>query len=210
VAKTTYTLTDDNAIDIVWTATTDKKTIINQTNHCYFNLNGDHQMPITNHLLQLNADYYTPVDATYMTTGEIAPVAGTPMDFTAFKEVGAEITNFDFEQLKNGNGYDHNWVLNTKGDDTQVCATLKSPVTGIVLEVYTNEPGLQFYSGNFLDGTTIGKDGKNINQRTGMCLETQKYPDTPNKSHLEGWPSAILEPGQEYYSHCVYKFAVEK
>lgn len=210
VAKTTYTLTDDNAIDIVWTATTDKKTVINQTNHCYFNLNGDHQMPITNHLLLLNADYYTPVDSTYMTTGEIAPVAGTPMDFTAFKEVGTEITNFDFEQLKNGNGYDHNWVLNTKGDDTQVCATLKSPVTGIVLEVYTNEPGIQFYSGNFLDGTTIGKDGKSINQRTGMCLETQKYPDTPNKSHLEGWPSATLEPGQEYYSHCVYKFSVEK
>ena len=112
--------------------------------------------------------------------------------------------------MKNGNGYDHNWVLNTKGDDTKVCATAKSPVTGIVLEVYTNEPGIQFYSGNFLDGTTIGKHGKNINQRTGMCLETQKYPDTPNKSHLEGWPSAILEPGQEYYSHCVYKFAVEK
>ena len=209
VAKTTYTLTDDNAIDIVWTATTDKKTVINQTNHCYFNLNGDHQMPITNHLLQLNADCYTPVDSTYMTTGEIAPVAGTPMDFTAFKEVGKEITNFDFEQLKNGNGYDHNWVLNTKGDDTQVCATLKSPVTGIVLEVYTNEPGIQFYSGNFLDGTTIGKDGKSINQRTGMCLETQKYPDTPNKEHL-GWPSATLEPRQEYYSHCVYKFSVEK
>ena len=158
IAKTTYTLTDENAIDIVWTATTDKKTVINQTNHCYFNLNGDHQMPITNHQLLINASYYTPIDSTYMTTGKITPVVGTPMDFTAFKEVGAEITNSDFVQLKNGNGYDHNWVLNTKGDDTQVCATLKSPVTGIVLEVYTNEPGLQFYSGNFLDGTTIGKD----------------------------------------------------
>ena len=208
--KVTYALTEDNTLIINYFANTDKPTVLNLTNHCYFNLNGDHQMPITNHLLQLNADCYTPVDSTYMTTGEIAPVAGTPMDFTAFKEVGKEITNFDFEQLKNGNGYDHNWVLNTKCDDTKVCATVKSPVTGIVLDVYTNEPGIQFYSGNFLDGTTTGKDGKSINQRTGMCLETQKYPDTPNKSHLEGWPSAILEPGQEYYSHCVYKFSVEK
>ena len=156
------------------------------------------------------SDYYTPVDSTFMTTGEIAPVAGTPMDFTAFKEIGKEINNYDFDQLKNGNGYDHNWVLNTKGDDTKVCATLKSPVTGIVLDVYTNEPGIQIYTGNFLDGTTNGKDGKSINQRTAICLETQKYPDTPNKSHLEGWPSATLEPGQKYYSHCVYKFSVQK
>ena len=210
VSKTIYTLTDDNAIDIKWTATTDKKTVINLTNHSYFNLNGNHQMPITNHLLYLNADNYTPVDSTFMTTGEIAAVAGTPMDFTSFKEIGKEINNYDFEQLKNGNGYDHNWVLNTKGDDTKVCATVKSPVTGIVLDVYTNEPGIQIYTGNFLDGTVNGKDGKSINQRTAICLETQKYPDTPNKSHLEGWPSATLEPGQEYYSHCVYKFSVEK
>ncbi len=210
VSKTSYTLTDDNAIDIEWTATTDKKTVINLTNHAYFNLNGNPQMPILNHQLMLNADYYTPVDSTFMTTGEIAPVAGTPMDFTAFKEIGKEINNYDFDQLKNGNGYDHNWVLNTKGDDTKVCATLKSPVTGIVLDVYTNEPGIQIYTGNFLDGTTNGKDGKSINQRTAICLETQKYPDTPNKSHLEGWPSATLEPGQKYYSHCVYKFSVQK
>ena len=210
VAKTTYTLTDDNAIDIKWTATTDKKTVINMTNHAYFNLNGCPQMPILNHKLQLNADYYTPVDSTFMTTGEIAPVAGTPMDFTAFKEIGKEIGNYDFVQLKNGDGYDHNWVLNTKGDDTKVCATLKSPETGIVLDVYTNEPGIQIYTGNFLDGTVNGKDGKSINRRTAICLETQKFPDTPNKSHLEGWPSAILEPGQEYYSHCIYKFSVEK
>ena len=210
VSKTIYTLTDDNAIDIKWTATTDKKTVVNLTNHSYFNLNGNPQMPITNHLLYLNADNYTPVDSTFMTTGEIAAVAGTPMDFTAFKEIGKEINNYDFEQLKNGNGYDHNWVLNTKDDDTKVCATVKSPVTGIVLDVYTNEPGIQIYTGNFLDGTVNGKDGKSINQRTAICLETQKFPDTPNKSHLEGWPSAILEPGQEYYSHCVYKFSVEK
>lgn len=209
IATATYTLTDDNAIDIVWEATTDKKTVINMTNHSYFNLNGDHSIPITNHLLTLNADYFTPCDSTYMTTGEIAPVAGTPMDFTAAKTIGLEIDNFDYVQLKNGNGYDHNWVLNTKGDDTKCAAKLYSPITGIYVEVYTNEPGIQFYSGNFLDGSGIDKQGNKMEQRTGCCLETQKFPDTPNKSHLAGWPDATLEPGQKYYSHCIYKFGVE-
>jgi aldose 1-epimerase len=202
-------LTDDNAIDIVWKATTDKKTVINMTNHSYFNLNGDHSIPITNHILTLNADAFTPCDSTYMTTGEILPVKGTPMDFTSPKAIGQEINNYDYDQLKNGNGYDHNWVLNTKGDDTKCAAKLYSPVTGIYVEVYTNEPGIQFYSGNFLDGTGTGKQGQKMEQRTGCCLETQKYPDTPNKSHLPGWPNATLEPGQEYYSHCIYKFGVE-
>lgn len=210
VAKVTYTLTEDNSIDIVWTATTDKKTVINMTNHAYFNLNGDHSLPITNHVLTLNADCFTPCDSTYMTTGEIAPVAGTPMDFTSPKEIGKEILNFDYEQLKNGNGYDHNWVLNTKCDDTKCAAKLYSPITGIFVEVYTNEPGIQFYSGNFLDGTGIDKQGNKMEQRTGCCLETQKFPDSPNKSNLEGWYSAELNPGEEYYSHCIYKFGVEK
>ncbi len=209
VAKVTYTLTEDNSIDIVWTATTDKKTVINMTNHAYFNLNGDHSLPITNHVLTLNADNFTPCDSTYMTTGEILPVAGTPMDFTSAKEIGAEITNFDYEQLKNGNGYDHNWVLNTKCDDTKCAAKLYSPITGIFVEVYTNEPGIQFYSGNFLDGTGIDKQGNKMEQRTGCCLETQKFPDSPNKANLEGWYSAELAPGETYYSHCVYKFGVE-
>lgn len=209
VAKTTYTLTDDNSIDIKWTATTDKKTVINQTNHSYFNLNGDHSIPVTNHVLTLNADYYTPCDSTYMTTGEILPVAGTPMDFTKGKEIGKEIDNYAFEQLKNGNGYDHNWVLNTKGDETKCAAKLYSPITGIYVKVYTNEPGIQFYSGNFLDGTGTGKQGQKMEQRTGCCLETQKFPDSPNKADLPGWYSAVLEPGQTYYSHCVYQFGVE-
>lgn len=209
IAKTTYTLTDDNAIDIKWTATTDKKTVINQTNHSYFNLNGDHSLPITNHILTLNADCFTPCDSTYMTTGEILPVAGTPMDFTSPKAIGKEITNFDYEQLKNGNGYDHNWVLNSKCDETICAAKLYSPVTGIYVEVYTNEPGIQFYSGNFLDGTGTDKQGCKMEQRTGCCLETQKFPDSPNKSDLEGWYSAELNPGEEYYSHCIYKFGVE-
>jgi aldose 1-epimerase len=209
IATATYTLTEDNSIDIVWEATTDKKTVINMTNHSYFNLNGDHSIPITNHLLTLNADNFTPCDSTYMTTGEILPVAGTPMDFTSPKEIGLEIDNFDYVQLKNGNGYDHNWVLNTAGDDTKCAAKLYSPITGIFVEVYTNEPGIQFYSGNFLDGTGIDKQGNKMEKRTGCCLETQKFPDTPNKSNLPGWPNATLEPGQKYYSHCIYKFGVE-
>jgi aldose 1-epimerase len=205
-AHVTYTLTSQNAIDIAYDATTDKKTVINMTNHSYFNLNGNPDEPITNNLLILNADNYTPVDSTYMTTGEILPVEGTPMDFTKGKIVGQEINNFDFEQLKNGNGYDHNWVLNTAGDDSQPAARLFSPNTGITLTVYTDEPGIQVYSGNFLDGTLTGKGGKVYQQRTGICLETQHYPDSPNKSE---WPSVILEPGQTYHSHCVFAFGVE-
>lgn len=209
VAYTTYTLTEDNALDIQWEAMTDKKTYVNQTNHAYFNLNGNPDEPITNHLLEINASYYTPVDSTFMTTGEILEVKGTPMDFTSPKEVGEDIENFSFTQIKNGNGFDHNWVLDTKGDDQKVAARLKSPVTGIVLEVLTNEPGIQFYSGNFLDGSFKGKAGKTIRQHAAMCLETQKFPDTPNKSNLEGWPDALLSPGELYKSHCVYRFKTE-
>ncbi len=209
-ATVTYTLTSDNAIDIDYKATTDKKTVINMTNHSYFNLSGDPNLKITDHILYVNADNYTPVDTTYMTTGEILPVAGTPMDFTTAKVVGKDIDAFDFEQVKNGNGFDHNWCLNTNGDEKQLAAKVVSPITGITLEVYTNEPGIQVYSGNFLDGTVTGKKGIVYNKRTGLCLETQKYPDTPNKSNLEGWPNATLEPGQTYSSRCIFKFGVEK
>jgi aldose 1-epimerase len=205
-AHVTYTLKSDNALDIAYDATTDKKTVINMTNHSYFNLNGDPDSPITNNLLVLNADNYTPVDSTYMTTGEILPVEGTPMDFTKGRIVGQDINNFDFEQLKNGNGYDHNWVLNTAGDDTQVAAKLLSPNSGISLTVYTDEPGIQVYSGNFLDGTLTGKGGHVYQQRAAICLETQHYPDSPNKSE---WPSVILEPGQTYHSHCVFAFGID-
>ena len=204
--KVLMKLTDDNAIDIRYEAETDKPTIVNMTNHSYFNLDGDAARNEA-HLLTIDADYYTPVDSTFMTTGEIAPVEGTPMDFRTPTPVGARINDYDFVQLKNGNGYDHNWVLNTKGDITRKCATLESPLTGIVLDVYTNEPGIQVYAGNFLDGSLTGKKGITYNQRASVCLETQKYPDTPNKPE---WPSAVLRPGEKYMSQCIFKFSVNK
>ena len=206
-AKVLFKLTDDNAIDIKYSATTDKKTVINMTNHSYFNLSGNPSKAATDHILYVNADNYTPVDRTYMTTGEIVPVKDTPMDFTTPKAVGRDITNFDFIQLKYGNGYDHNWVLNTNGDVKQLAAKLTSPESGISLEVYTDEPGIQVYTGNFLDGTVKGKKGIVYNQRASVCLETQHYPDSPNKPQ---WPSVILEPGQTYNSECIFKFSVEK
>ena len=204
--KVLMKLTDDNAIDIRYEAETDMPTIVNMTNHSYFNLDGDAARNEA-HLLTIDADYYTPVDSTFMTTGEIAPVEGTPMDFRTPTPVGARINDYDFVQLKNGNGYDHNWVLNTKGDVTRKCATLESPLTGIVLDVYTNEPGIQVYAGNFLDGSLTGKKGITYNQRASVCLETQKYPDTPNKPE---WPSAVLRPGEKYMSQCIFKFSVNK
>ncbi len=206
-AKVLFKLTEDNAIDIKYSATTDKTTIINMTNHSYFNLSGNPAQAATDHILYVNADTYTPVDNTFMTTGEIAPVKDTPMDFTTPKAVGQDIANFDFEQLKNGNGYDHNWILNTQGDITRIAAKLTSPVSGITLEVYTNEPGIQVYTGNFLDGTVKGKKGIVYNQHASVCLETQHYPDSPNKPE---WPSVVLEPGQTYNSECIFKFSVEK
>jgi len=208
VAEVTYKLTEDNAIDIQYTATTDAKTVVNMTNHSYFNLSGDPNNTICDHILYVNADNFTPVDSTYMTTGEILTVKDTPMDFTTPKAVGADIDNFDFEQVKFGNGFDHNWVLNTNGDIAQLAAKLTSPTSGISVEVYTNEPGIQVYSGNFLDGTATGKKGIVYNQRTGFCLESQKYPDSPNKDWAES--NAYLEPGQTYFSQCIFKFTVEK
>lgn len=206
-ASVTYTLTDDNAIDIAYQATTDKETVINMTNHSYFNLSGDANRPVTDDLLLVNADQFTPVDSTFMTTGEILPVAETPMDFRTAKAIGQDIDKYEYAQLKNGNGYDHNWVLNTAGDDTQIAARLVSPISGITLEVYTNEPGIQVYTGNFLDGTVTGKRGIVYKQRAAICLETQHYPDSPNKAD---WPSVVLKPGETYQSHCIFKFGVEK
>ena len=206
-AKVTFKLSDDNALDIKYSATTDKKTIINMTNHSYFNLSGDPSQPATDHILYVNADNYTPVDSTFMTTGEIIPVKDTPMDFITPKAIGQDITKYDFVQLKNGNGYDHNWVLNTNGDITKPAARLTSPQSGIPLEVYTNEPGIQVYTGNFLDGSIQGKKGITYNQRASVCLETQHYPDSPNKPQ---WPSVILEPGQTYNSECIFKFSIAK
>ena len=205
VAKVVYTLKSDNTLDINYSATTDKPTVINMTNHSYWNLSGDANENVLGHQLTVNADNYTPVDSTYMTTGEIAPVSGTPFDFTVAKSIGTDI-DADNEQIHNGNGYDHNWVLNTAGDDTTPAVELYNPATGINLTVYTNEPGIQIYTGNFLDGTLTGKNDIVYNQRVGVCLETQKYPDTPNKPE---WPSAELRPGETYHSHCAYKFSVK-
>ena len=206
-ANVTYTLTADNAIDIKYDATTDKKTVINMTNHSYFNLNGDPSMPAMDNIRYIASDSIPPVDSTDMTDGTLMAVKDTPFDFNTPKAIAPSVTDFSNEQVKFGNGFDHNWVLNTKGDITQVAAKLTSPVTGITLEVYTDEPGIQVYTGNFLDGTVKGKKGIVYPQRASVCLETQHYPDSPNKPQ---WPSVILEPGQTYHSHCIFKFGVEK
>ena len=205
-AQVTYTLLPDNSIDIAYTATTDKPTIVNLTNHSYFNLNGDPTQPITNNELMVNASKITPIDDTYMTDGTFASVDGTAFDFRQPRTLGDSIKAFDNIQVKNGNGYDHNFVLDTNGDIAVKAAELYSPSTGIVLDVYTNEPGIQVYSGNFLDGTVTGKNGVAYNQHAAICLETQHYPDSPNKAQ---WPTVRLNPGETYNSHCIYKFSVK-
>ena len=205
-AKVAYTLTDDKAIRIEYSATTDAKTVINMTNHSYFNLSGNPSNPAIDHILYINASNFTPVDSTFMTTGEIAVVEGTPMDFTTPKAIGQDIEN-PYQQLRNGKGYDHNWVLDTKGNVNELAAKLSCPSTGIAVEVYTNEPGIQIYTGNFLKGNIVGKNGVAYPCRASVCLETQHFPDSPNKPQ---WPSVLLEPGQKYYSECIYKFVVEK
>ena len=205
-AHVTYTLKGDNSIDIKYDATTDKKTVINMTNHSYFNLSGNPQNTITDNILYVNADSITPVDSTFMTTGEMLALEGNSMKFKNAKSIneGIDMTN---EQVKFGMGIDHNYVLNTKGNMEEVAARVVCPSTGITLEVYTDEPGIQVYTGNFLDGTVTGKKGIVYQQRVGLCLESQHYPDSPNKPQ---WPSVILEPGQTYQSHCIFKFGVEK
>ena len=204
-------LTDDNAIDIQYEGTTDKETILNMTNHSYFNLNGDASTPITDDTLFINADAFTPVDSTFMTTGEITSVAETPFDFTTPTPIGARIDMEDNEQLANGHGYDHNWVLRESNDITTVAAKVVSPVTGIVLEVLTDQPGIQIYTGNFLDGTVTGKKGVVYNRRAAICLETQVYPDSPNKSLVNpSWPSPYLKPGETYTHHTIFRFSVNK
>lgn len=206
-AKVTYALTEENTIKINYEATTDKKTVINMTNHSYFNLSGNPKQAITNHLLYLNSKLYTPIDSTFMTTGDILSVKETPMDFSKGKSIGQDINRYEYAQLKNGNGYDHNWILNTNGNLKQVAAKLTSPTSGITLEVYTNEPGIQVYTGNFLNGTVKGKKRIIYKQRSAICLETQHYPDSPNKPK---WPSVYLEPGNTYHSQCIFKFSVNK
>lgn len=203
--KVQYQLTADNELKIEYWATTDKATPVNLTHHSFFNLKGAGNGTVLDHTVQINADYYTPVDAGLIPTGEIAPVEGTPMDFRTPTAIGARIDD-DFEQLKFGNGYDHNWVLNASNEGLTLAAKVVEPESGRTMEVYTNEPGIQFYTGNFLNGTVTGKEGVPYVFRGALCLETQHYPDSPNKPEF---PSTILEPGSEYYSICVYKFGVE-
>ena len=205
-AYASYTLTDDNAIDCLYEASTDKATVVNMTNHSYFNLSGDPQNHTVNEdILWINASHFTPADSTFMPTGAIEEVAGTPMDFLEARAIGCDADNQDYDQTRNAMGYDHNWILDNGGSDTVPVIDFVCPSSGIELIVYTNEPGMQIYSGNFLDGTVIGKKGVAYNKRAAICFESQKYPDTPN--HPE-WPSATLLPGESYSSHCVYCFAV--
>ena len=210
-ATVTYTLTHDNAIDIRYEATTTKKTVINMTNHSYFNLNGDPSHDGENQMLYINADRYTPADTTYMTTGEELSVAGTPMDFRRFTALSKDINNQQFDMTRNAHGFDHNWCLNTwhkgKGNDKVVAAALYSPTTGIRLDVYTDEPGIQIYTGNFLKASFAAKHGLRYPRHASVCLETQHFPDSPNKPQ---WASPWLEPGQKYTSHCRYQFSVSK
>jgi aldose 1-epimerase len=206
--KVTYTLpAEANELRIDYAATTDKDTVVNLTNHSYFNLSGDASKEIVDHQLLLRAPQFTPVDATLIPTGELRPVRGTPFDFTKPTAIGARI-NQDNEQLKFGKGYDHDWVLEkTENRGLQLAAEVFEPTSGRVLEVLTTEPGIQFYSGNFLDGTAKGKAGKLYAHRTGLCLETQHFPDSPNHPKF---PSTVLRPGEAYRSATVLRFSVRK
>ena len=215
-ATATYTVRNNNSLDIVFEATTDKKTVINMTNHCYFNLNGDLSKDGFDQIMYINADKFTPSDKYYIPTGEIKDVTGTPMDFRKAAVIGEKI-DMTYDQIKNATGYDHNWCLNTyqhgKGNDQAIAASLYSPKTGIKLLVYTNEPGLQVYTGNF-QGTGIAcKHGIKYPKHVSVCFESQKYPDSPTKinNKTKGWEisNPILKPGEKYYSHLIYKFSIE-
>ncbi|MRI00635.1 galactose-1-epimerase [Kriegella sp. EG-1] len=204
-----YELTDDNELKISYHASTDKTTIVNLTHHSFFNLAGESSGNVNEHIMMINADAFTPVDEGLIPTGEIRKVENTPFDFRTPKPIGLEIDT-DTEQLNYGNGYDHNYVLNSAPVDKEgnvLAAKVIEPESGRTLEVYTNEPGVQFYSGNFLNGTFIGKSKKAYKSRGSFCLETQHFPDSPNNSDF---PSTVLEPGEKYYSTCIYKFGVVK
>lgn len=200
-----YWLTDDNALKITYEATTDKKTYVNLTNHAYYNLKGEGQGEIVDHVFTINASKFTPVNEGLIPTGELRPVKGTPFDFTSPETLAARIGD-ENTQLSYGGGYDHNWVLDNQDGSLALAATVYEPTTGRVMEVSTEEPGIQLYSGNFLDGTMVGKSGKNYVFRGAFCLETQHYPDSPNQP---GFPSTLLAPGETYETTTIYTFSAK-
>lgn len=199
-----YTLTDDDALEISYEAITDKATVVNLTQHSYFNLSGDFTKTITDHEMQISADRFLPVNKNIIPTGELREVKGTPFDFTVSKPVNRDI-DADDEQLRLGEGYDHNWILN--GEGLRTIASVCHPGSGRIMEVISDRPGVQFYSGNFLDGKYKTKTGGRYEKRSGFCLETQGYPDSPNQ---KAFPSTELKPGQKYQTKTIYKFSVKK
>ena len=199
----TYTVTEDNALKIKFKATTDKKTVVNLTHHSYFNLRGNGD--VLDHVVTIHADKFTPVDGGLIPTGELRPVAGTPFDFTTPHAIGERINSTD-EQLKLGNGYDHNWIVNKKSNELSLIATASEPTTGRAMEVWSTSPGTQFYTGNFLDGAVTGKGGWAYKFREGFCFEPQHYPDSPNHP---AFPTTELKPGQTYHNTIIYKFSAK-